>query len=370
MELMTASNNWASRPADQRFETLTELRAALRMRTSTSRERDDIPASRIEPVVVGGPSTTYGRVALRDVDRGETLDLTHWSFGQLARAASSPADYLRSLPPALAVECLRTHLKDGQYSGLNDSAKLFVHDREAGPVLQALTSRTYGRIFDHQVADAVQAIVDQDSRWHNPLAYGRDGLPVPSGLYASDRDVFVFMIDGGSRLEHTGDRAELHRGFFAWNSEVGSKAFGLCQFLFNEVCGNHIIWGATDVRVLKIRHSLYAPDRFASEAGPMLLEYANASAAPIELAVRQAHDYLLPVQTKGGSELLDWFKGAGFSGSEARSAIASAEREEGECRTLWQAVQGLTAYARDLAFAEARVDLSTRAGKLLDRVAA
>ena len=54
----------------------------------------------------------------------------------------------------------------------------------------------------------------------------------------------------------------------------------------------------------------------------------------------------------------------------AREGVAAAVREEGECRTLWQFVQGLTAYARGFDFIYARTELETRAGKLLDIAAA
>ena len=57
-----------------------------------------------------------------------------------------------------------------------------------------------------------------------------------------------------------------------------------------------------------------------------------------------------------------------FSRSEITEAIDTAKREEGDCRTLWQLVQGLTAYARGYDYVDARVDLETRAGKLLDSI--
>ena len=295
LNLMQAHEQWASRPADQRFETLDALRASLRARSMTSREIGDVEAAQLRPIADGRAV----KLAVRDAD---PLSLSHWSFGQLARVSGAPADYLRKLPADLAVSCLAEGLRDG-FSGLNGAGKLLVRDDDAGSALAALTSTTYGRIYDHQVADAVAMIQERDPRWHNPLAYDHaTGAPRPSGLYASDRDVFCFMIDGGSLLE-VGPRAQLNRGFFCWNSETGSRSFGLTTFLFNVVCGNHIVWGASDVRTITIRHSLYAPDRFAGEAGPALLAYANASAAPIEAAVGKACDLLLPE----GEKLAAWF---------------------------------------------------------------
>ena len=81
--------------------------------------------------------------------------------------------------------------------------------------------------------------------------------------------------------------------------------------------------------------------------------------------VRQV-DYLLPV---GDDAVIGWLKARKFNGSEAESAIEFAKNEEGDARTLWQIVQGLTASAREYAFIDARQDLEKRAGALLKIVA-
>lgn len=223
--------------------------------------------------------------------------------------------------------------------------------------------------------DAVARIQERTgNRFFNPKAYV-DGTEKPSGLYASDRDVFMFMIDGGSFLD-AGPRAQLHRGFICWNSEVGARTFGLMTFLHNGVCGNHIIWGATDVNKVVIRHTEGGPIRFDNEAAPALLEYCNRSASADMGAIKKAQSQLLPIADKKITveDLVKFTsKAAKFTRSELSSAIDFAKAEEGECKTVWQLVQGLTAYARGFDFVDARLDLETRAGKILslaDAVAA
>src|SRR4030095_12104206 len=102
----------------------------------------------------------------------------------------------------------------------------------------------------------VQQIVERSGgKFYNPKAYvnrptqDRQGFQsmdssqtAGAGLYASDRDVFMFMIDGGSLLD-AGPRAKLNRGFIVKNSEVGAGKMDLWTFIFNTVCGNNIIWG-------------------------------------------------------------------------------------------------------------------------------
>lgn len=68
--------------------------------------------------------------------------------------------------------------------------------------------------------------------------------------------------------------------------------------------------------------------------------------------------------------VFDWCASHGkFTKPEVRNAIAFAKAEEGDCKTLWDLVQGFTAYARGYDYVDARVDLEARAGKLLNIVA-
>ena len=360
MELYQASHQWATRPADQRFETPQALRDSVHGRRLRSRSAD---------VALTSVSVALNKAGRLTVNSGITpSEPTHWSFGQLAGNVGAPGSYLRTLSPDLVVANMNYGLKHGQ---VRADAKFMTiaSDDDARPnTLQAVTSTTYGRIWDADCIESVQRIVDRSGgKFHNPKAYSPGGgaEPRPSGLYASDHDVFMFMIDGGSMFE-AGPRAKFHRGFICWNSETGARTVGLMTFLFNVVCGNHIIWGATDVNQLIIRHCAGGPARFDAQAMPALAAYVNASARPEEAAIQRAQKKLLPEDREGLDKLVAPFK---FTRGEVSEAIAAAKREEGDCRTLWNLVQGLTAYARGFDFVDSRVDLERRAGKLLDLVA-
>jgi hypothetical protein len=294
------------------------------------------------------------------------VEPSHWAFGQLSSWIHAPGEYLRRLTPSIAVDCINDGLKKSAIE--RGSLKFMtVSEEEKTNTLQAVTSTTYGRIWDADVAECTSRIVERtNGKFFNPKAYDiATGQPKPSGLYASDRDIFIFMINGGSLLD-AGPRAQLHRGFFMWNSEVGARTFGLTTFLFNAVCGNHIVWGAQNVKELRIRHTQNGPARFDSDAAPSLLSYCESSAAPELDTIRKAQQTLLPSVEP---ELTQWFTNRKFSRTEAKEAIATATREEGQCVSVWDAVQGLTAYARGFDFVDARVDVETRAGKLLDELA-
>ena len=349
--IMTASRQWATRPADQRYTTLADLKSAVSSRRFKSRSVD-IEVSSIHAEVADDTIVLNSGIS--------PCEPSHWAFGQLARSISAPADYLRSLPTDLAVKCMN----DGLSRSPRETAKFMTIQSEGDGfnTLQAVTSQTYGRIWDADCVSAVENLVEKsDGKFFNPKAYNLEtGSTEPSGLYASDRDVFMFMIDGGSRLD-VGPRAKLNRGFFVWNSEVGAKTFGLTTFLFNEVCGNHIVWGAQNVKNLVIRHSKNGPDRFDAQAMPALMQYVNSSVAEEESTIRKAMHTTLPQ----GDAFDSWIKQFKFNKSEIREAIAVANKEEGKCETVWDLMQGFTAYARDFDFIDARMDLQKRAADLL-----
>ena len=362
--LLNAHAQWATRPNDQRFETLSALSNAVKARRDQSRSMD----VDIAKIHITAENETIA------INRGlARVEPTHWSFGQLATWLKAPASYLRTLPTDLSAPCLNNGLSQQAESGLG-SLKFMAIARPGSELntLQAVTSTTYGRIWDADCVDAVSRIVERSGgKFNNPRAYvnngqgfsGITGEVKGSGLYASDRDVFMFLVDGGSVLD-AGPRAQLNRGFFVWNSEVGSRTFGMTTFLFNVVCGNHIVWGAQDVQELRIRHTQNGPHRFDAEATPALLAYCNASAKPIEDQIRKAQAFGIG---KTDEEVTTWIDSHGkFSKSEIRSAIDFAKSEEGDCQTLWHVVQGLTAYSRGFDWIDARIDLETRAGKLLD----
>lgn len=360
---MEASNQWRNRPADERFETLSALRESVNTRRMRSRSVD---IDRNDILVEGRDNG-----ALIINSKITPCAPSHWAFGQLCQASkingvTAPANYLRQLPTPLAVNCLNEGLRSGDREA-HKFMTITADDPGQPNTLQAVTSTTYGRIWDADVVDAVCRIVDRTgNKFFNP----KDWSGKPSGLYASDHDVFMFMIDGGSMVDG-GDRAQLHRGFFTWNSETGAKTFGLCTFLFNVVCGNHIIWGAQDINKLVIRHTSGGPYRFDSQAAPTLKAYSEASAAPIADAVRKAQAMLLPDYKADERILFDWTAKAGakLTRAELAEAVRFAKSEEGDCRTVWQLVQGATAYARGFDFIDARVDLETRASKLLNLAA-
>ncbi len=366
------SSEWFNRPADERYLSLSELMASVKGRAERSRTRTvESAAVRVEA----------------NRDNAERLDLvlpgsdvpvapTHWSFGQLASLVGAPAAYLRQLPAPLA----GINLQYGLTSHRAEQVKTLETD-DGRVELRAVTGRDYGRIFDHELVAAVQRIAGNgtgDTRWKVPgVLDWSTGIYNPrvditqdtTTLYASDRDVFVFLVDDLNPIEAgklpDGSPDLFFRGFYCWNSEVGAKTLGMASFYLRAVCQNRNLWGVEDFEEITIRHSKYAASRFAHEAAPALTRFANSSPAPFVNGIKAARAQIV---ARTDEDRTDFLRKRGFGKAETAKIIEAVLVEEGRAPTsVFDFVQGITAVARDKPHQDARLDLEARAKKLLDR---
>lgn len=367
--LTQASHQWATRPADQRFLNLHDLLdrvSAQRIASSAS-----VVSKRR---ILAAPDQSGGRVDHQglvvygaDRDAG-AMAPTHFAFGQLARLAGAPAGYLRNLPTDLAADCINYGLRAREI----EEVGLLRTDMPGATELRAATGPNYGRVWNQEI---VQALVDRfgdgvTGQWKVPGEFGKD-VPITlqnTTIYGSDRDVFVFLADEHNRLEvadrRGGQPGSVARGFFVWNSEVGDKTIGAAFFLFDYVCKNRIVWGVREFRETRIRHTAGAPDRWLEEITPVLAQYAESAAGPIEAQIRAA-------QQKKIDDVQE-FLATRFSAGRARQFMAAHEREEDgrPIETVWDAVTAVTAFARSIEWTDERVEMEREGGKLLDLVAA
>jgi hypothetical protein len=106
--------------------------------------------------------------------------------------------------------------------------------------------------------------LDWNTMTHNPFV---DITKDTTTLYASDRDPIVAgRLSGGSPDVY-------FRGFYCWNSEVGSKTFCIASFYLRAVCMNRNLWGVENFEQITIWHSKFAAQRFAHEAAPALARF-------------------------------------------------------------------------------------------------
>ena len=237
-DLMTAHNQWANRPDDERYWDLSALHLATlgqhqnRLRVEAQPERLKFHANPEDGLLLnipGHPDQVF----------------TDWSFRQIAGKLGAPAEYLQSLPAERAADLLNFHLS------VEDNRRHFAKECVAhvsqGRV-ECLVSNKYGYIPNHKIVESLQGLESRGwivppgrpngktasnrtrrvgkediARWKKAsVGWGLgEGDPIsPSGLYLGDRNMFVFMVKGGGEID-VGTGQVLQRGAFFRNTEVG-----------------------------------------------------------------------------------------------------------------------------------------------------
>ena len=367
------SSEWFSRPDDERYLSLSALHEAVRARS----ERATARTVETRALRVGAARDNAERLAVTVPGRDAPIAPTHWSFGQLCGLVGAPSTYMRQLPAPLA----GINLQHGLLSHRAELVKTLEAD-DGRVELRAVTGPDYGRIWDHELVEAVMRIAGDgvgDTRWkvpglldwsamtHNPLV---EVTKDTTTLYASDRDVFLFLVDDTHPIEAgrlpNGDPDLYFRGFYCWNSEVGSKTLGIASFYLRAVCMNRNIWGAEGFEEISIRHSKFAGQRFAHQAAPALERFADSSPAAFVAGVRAAREAIV---ARGDEDRETFLRKRGFSKPETEKVIAMVLDEEGRPpESVFDFVQGITAMARGKPHQDARLELEGKAAKLLASV--
>ncbi|TBC02944.1 DUF932 domain-containing protein [Rhizobium ruizarguesonis] len=368
------SSEWFSRPDDERFLSLSDLYDTVRSRAERAHART------IESAAIRVEATRDNAERLELVVPGQRQAIapTHWSYGQLCSLVGAPATYMRQLPAPLAAINL-------QHGLLNHRAELVkTLEMDDGRLeLRAVTGPEYGRIWDHELVSAVMKIAGNgtgDTMWkvpgvldwatmtHNPFV---DITKDTTTLYASDRDVFLFLVDDTHPIEAgrlpNGEPDLYFRGFYAWNSEVGSKTLGIASFYLRAVCANRNLWGTENFEEITIRHSKFAAQRFAHEAAPALTSFANSSPAPFIAGIKAAREQIV---ARKDDDRETFLRRRGFSKGETGKVIEMVLSEEGRPpESVFDFVQGITALARTKTNQDTRLELEGKAKKLLESAA-
>jgi len=386
-----------ARPADERFWTLDEMLVATQASRAHSHQ-NELDVGRTRAVGLGGNhfALEVGGPAGDEIEEryGDRLcALSNWSFGQLCRTINAPASYLRTLNGDLAAECVHDGLNKWKAGNDNWNRVSMIH-MNGSPQLRALTSDRYVRIWNEEIVTRLGQLHARG--WRVPPArprgdledtriateedvidYGHDSaLTVkvgdtigPAGLYASDHDMFAFMIHPEIVVEDGLSPNGLRRGTMIRQSEVGDCSIWKLDFLFDTVCGNHIVWGATDVSETRIRHTGDSVHERWNATVQSISEFADTGANRQEARIRRAQEVMLGTDR---DSVLDFLFGKRLlSRKVAGQAFDLAEEFEdvgGNPRSAWGLVGGLTRLSQRSEFADKRTDLDVSAGKILAKV--
>ena len=212
----------------------------------------------------------------------------------------------------------------------------------------------------------VPGMLDWSTMTHNPHV---DVTKETTTLYASDRDVFLFLVDDTNPIEAgrlpDGSPDLYFRGFYCWNSEVGSKMLGIASFYLRAVCMNRNLWGVENFAEITIRHSKFAAQRFAHEAAPALARFANSSPVPFVAGIKAARQRIV---ARTDEDRESFLRKSAFSKSETSKVIETVLGEESrKPESIFDFVQGITAVARSKAHQDTRLELEGKAKRLMER---
>lgn len=366
------AKQWIARPHDQRFLNLDSLFQHTKARADSAVETK-LPNRRFE---LTAPEAT-SKASMQELGLtfgGKEFAMSNWAFGQLCGLTKSPAGFMRELPSQLVSDTLNYRL------AVRKSEEIKAYS--SGNELLAITGPDYGRIFDHDVVKAVQEFTETSQHnWKIPGVMDWSTMiydpksPVTKDtttLFASDRDVFMFMVDDLNPIEvgrtKDGSPDLMFRGFYVTNSEVGASALKLAAFYLRAVCCNRIMWGVEGFEEMTIRHTRYAPERFMEMARPALNSFASGSSLKLREGVARAKAAKV---ADNDDDAIEFLQNRKFSKSKAAEILAAVENEEGrKARTAWDMAQGITALARSIPYNDERVAMETEGRRILDKAAA
>lgn len=369
--LYLAHRQWADRPADEGFNAFPPLLDKLQSRYDLS---STVTLNLPEIATEGEINADLEADEVELINpTGERFRFTPWGFRSLCRKVGAHAEFLRKLPAQNVAADLQVLLsgKAAQYEDdadeggnwTEDQQVLTLRDPEGIRRVRHIGSSRYGRIWDLDVAKWAAGVQDQYSLTVPPAISA-----TPRGLYAGDQDCFFFMVSENAVevKRPDGTPESLGRGIMVWNSEVGKRTFGLCTFLYQYICGNHIVWGAQDVQTLETRHVGEAFQRATADLMPGVAGYLNSSsqgeADLLNLAMRtRISDSPL--------EAVRLLRTKGLSKGVAQDVVTLANTDPtnlGLDPLSWMAiVNGVTLKARDLPNGDARTVLQAKGAGFL-----
>ena len=381
MNITDASRQWAIRPFDERYESISDMKEKALHQFENSYE---VGASLKDIEVV----PTDLDIGIRRKSNGKApASMSNWSFNQLCTITGSPARFLRTLKPEMAADILNY-----RFSIIPDNDSTLLLNNNGTYNVRSLTSTKYGRIWDYKLCDALERI--EESGWRvppaRPVAEDQPGtraataddvlinssnpemgikegdLIAPAGLYRGDRDLFAFMVDDDHRIDDGSDGG-LYRGIIVRNSEVGAAYFELMTFLYRSVCGNHIVWSAENVNSFRIKHVGNAEERLAQFMMHDAKKYLCSSSCPEEQKIMKSRTTMIE---KDKDKVIDKL----FSMKLATRQIlenafnAVIPDEDGSPRSVYGFIQGMTRMSQQTGYTDKRFLIDRAAGQIMKLV--
>lgn len=358
MEIFKAHQQWANRPADERFPSIQALHDATKAYAADAVEAD-VPFSSLRVEAANGEVILVGK-------ENVPAKLTNWAFSQLSARAGAPGTYLTTLPATLAVQNLSHGLKKRSEAGNGESnANLLLH-KNGGMLCRALTTQRYERIWNWEIAERLLDLEAQG--WEAARPDIRKSIGDFPSLYASDHDMFAFLRLKNQMIEQPiagSTMPPIYKGLIYWNSEVGASKIGAMKFGYNEMCGNHIIWGASDVTEFSAAHVGNVRGKM-SDFEIEIKRYAEESMSDLEATVKAATKKVIGATKEDVLDFLFGKRAVGLSRKVLDAAYdAVIVEEDGAPNTVWGMVQGLTRHSQTVKHTDKRMEIDRAGARIL-----
>jgi hypothetical protein len=365
--LFNAHDQWRSRPEDERFPSLKAIHNFAKEKRAVARES----VVRFKKLAA---DMEDDNVVLRV--GGDILGFTNWSFAQFCNRAGTRHDSVKDLPADLVCDTINFRLDTiGEADDDFDAQRSQLLLSEVGDrlTIRSFHGMGYQRVWDYKVVERIMELGEYG--WAVPPAYDKGSFggeirEGAAGLYCGDRDMFVFMVNDTNRIKRPGSDVGLARGFFIGNSEVGKQSWQLTTFLYDYVCGNHIIWGVKDVEMIKIRHVGEADEKTIAALAQQLNAYGEQSAHELEGFLKKAAEWKLGDDDEEVEDLL--YATRVLPRKTIREALDEGHQWSevfGDPHTAFGMAQAITSLSKQEAYAERRVNLDLASGKVLRMVA-
>lgn len=259
MNLMDTSRELFSRPTDEHLGSFLE---AKHFADTVKRECRPVKVSMDDVKFRAHNGAQDGTPHYRIVIGSEEAMPSHFLGSRLVSYTGFSADSLSRLSADTAARALQegwdytvAHMdRDKEVP----TVEFLLRDSDQGTVARCVVSDQYSRLWDADILDHVD-------RWLLPVGYvpavptmnqhiaktNEDGTLKPA-LFIGDRSShFFFYSDREGGDDGLGG---LRTGIVINNSEVGHRSFDWKTFTFREMCGNFIIWDASQVAGRRVIH--------------------------------------------------------------------------------------------------------------------
>jgi len=357
---------WVKRPADQCFDSLEALHAFNQDKLARTRQ---LPANLAELKV----KPIFGDKDIALEAFGKELMLTNYSFSKLAEYADMPPDTLRRLPAPMACDVLNYGLttnsvgsktieqleeweKDDIGRAVKRDAKI-IYESNGSDIVSTIVGPSYSLLPDSTVSGFAMDLADKYNLLPAPKTTGKvDGeVTEHRGLYASDRDTFIFLSDMDKPVLCFAD-SPIYRGLLLWNGY--QRTFGGVGFDFAGICCNYSIHKYTERFKFNLKHSAKLMDNFdVAEIMDKAKEYFNGGTTEHQKFLEYATKLELGKNDDEVVETLVKLRDPLLGKRSSQNVIELAKQREGiygNPRTVWSVGNVLTEIGRDRPTASAR----------------